>query len=113
MSKLILLRHGESEWNKKNIFTGWIDIPLSPKGIQEALEAGKKISFIAIDAIYSSTLVRGLMTALLAMSEHSSKKVCVVLHLGEGKAEEWGECYSEKTKSELIPVKSAWQLNER
>ena len=41
MAKLILLRHGESVWNKKNVFTGWVDVPLSKKGITEAIEAGK------------------------------------------------------------------------
>ena len=40
---LILLRHGQSIWNQENLFTGWIDIPLSEKGIQEAIQAGKKI----------------------------------------------------------------------
>jgi len=43
MGKLILLRHGESVWNKKNIFTGWVDAPLSSNGISEALKAGKQL----------------------------------------------------------------------
>ena len=41
MKKLILIRHGESEWNKLNLFTGWTDVDLSPKGLEEAFEAGK------------------------------------------------------------------------
>lgn len=113
MARLILLRHGQSEWNKKNIFTGWVDIPLSEKGIEEAFEAGKQIKEMPIDLIYTSTLIRGVMTALLAMSSHHSKKVPVVLHPPEEKLGEWGACYDEESCKELIPVKCAWQLNER
>ena len=39
MSKLVLIRHGESQWNLENRFTGWVDVPLSPKGIEEALSS--------------------------------------------------------------------------
>lgn len=113
MAHLILLRHGESEWNKKNIFTGWIDIPLSEKGVEEALEAGRKIKDIPVDLIFTSTLIRGIMTAMLAMIVHSSKKVPVILHPGEGKLDEWGRCYDEESEGELIPVYRAWELNER
>ncbi len=109
MAQLILLRHGESEWNRKNVFTGWVDIPLSAKGIDEALEAGKQIKDISIDIIYTSTLIRGMMTAMLAMTVHSSGKIPVVLHPGE----EWSRCYDAESESELIPVTSAWELNER
>lgn len=112
-AQLILLRHGESEWNKKNIFTGWIDIPLSEKGIQEAIEAGKEISNTPIDLIYTSTLIRGIMTGMLAMAYHSSGKVPVVLHPGEGKLDDWSKCYNPETEAELIPVIRAWELNER
>ncbi|HSW86705.1 MAG TPA: histidine phosphatase family protein, partial [Rhabdochlamydiaceae bacterium] len=48
-AKLILMRHGQSEWNKQNLFTGWVDIPLSPEGIRESIEGGKKIADIPID----------------------------------------------------------------
>lgn len=113
MSQLILLRHGQSEWNRKNIFTGWIDIPLSTKGIEEALAAGQKLSHLPITSIYTSTLVRGIMTALLAMSVHASGKVPVVIHPGEGKLEEWSRCYDPETEKGLIPVFKAWELNER
>ncbi len=113
MGSLILLRHGESEWNRKNLFTGWIDIPLSEKGVEEALQAGREISAISIDLIFTSTLIRGIMTALLALSVHRSGKVPVILHPGEGRLEEWGRCYDSETEKELIPVIRAWQLNER
>ncbi|MBS0648522.1 MAG: 2,3-bisphosphoglycerate-dependent phosphoglycerate mutase [Verrucomicrobia bacterium] len=113
MAKLILLRHGASVWNEKNIFTGWVDIPLSAKGIQEALEAGKKIAHIPIDVIFVSSLIRAQMTAMLAMSVHEGDQVPVVLHPGEGKLEEWAEIYSEEEKKSIIPVHVAWQINER
>jgi hypothetical protein len=41
MKRVVLLRHGESEWNRENRFTGWTDVTLSPKGIEEAVEAGR------------------------------------------------------------------------
>ena len=43
VSKLILVRHGQSQWNLENRFTGWVDVPLSKKGIEEAIAAGKKL----------------------------------------------------------------------
>jgi len=113
MSRLILLRHGQSAWNKKNLFTGWIDIPLSQEGIAEALHAGETIKKMAVDMIFCSTLVRGIMTAMLAMSVHESGKVPYVLHPGEGRMEEWGKCHSPQTDAELIPTLCAWELNER
>jgi 2,3-bisphosphoglycerate-dependent phosphoglycerate mutase len=113
MAKLILLRHGASIWNEKNIFTGWVDIPLSAKGIQESLEAGKKIAHIPIDVIFVSSLIRAQMTAMLALSVHEGDKVPAVLHPGEGKLEEWAEVYSEEEKKSIIPVHVAWQINER
>ncbi len=110
--KLILLRHGASLWNEKNIFTGWVDIPLSSKGIEESFQAGKKIAHIPIDVIYTSTLIRAQMTAMLAMSVHEGEKVPCIVHT-EGKLKEWAEIYSEETKKACIPVHVAWQLNER
>lgn len=113
MSKLILLRHGQSQWNLMNLFTGWVDIPLSQKGIEEALAAGRQICDIPIDLIFTTTLVRAQMTAFLAMSEHRSGKIPVVLHPGEGKLEEWSQIYSEEALRHTIPVVRCWELNER
>jgi 2,3-bisphosphoglycerate-dependent phosphoglycerate mutase len=113
MNQLILLRHGQSEWNKRNLFTGWVDVPLSQEGIDEALAAGKAIREIPIDVIITTTLVRAQMTAFLAMSKHHSNKVPVVLHTGEGKLDDWAKIYSEQTKSEIIPVIRTPELNER
>jgi 2,3-bisphosphoglycerate-dependent phosphoglycerate mutase len=113
MAKLILLRHGLSAWNEQNLFTGWVDIPLSEAGMREASEAGKKISQIPIDVIYTSTLVRAHMTLVLAMLHHQSKKVPIFKHPGQGKMDEWGQVYSESALKASVPVYCAWQLNER
>lgn len=58
MSKLVLIRHGESQWNLENRFTGWVDVPLSPKGIEEAKAAGKKLAGFIFDRAFSSVLAR-------------------------------------------------------
>lgn len=108
-----MLRHGESEWNKRNFFTGWVDVPLSTKGIEESLRAGELIKDIPVDVIVTTTLVRAQMTALLAMSCHSSGKVPVVLHTGEGKLDEWGKIHGEEAAQQMIPVIRSWELNER
>lgn len=113
MNKLIMMRHGESEWNKNNRFTGWVDIPLSQKGIEEALAGGEKIRDIPIDVIVMTTLIRSQMTAMLAMSKHNSGKVPVVLHPGEGKLEEWAVIYNEEALSNTIPTIRCSELNER
>jgi 2,3-bisphosphoglycerate-dependent phosphoglycerate mutase len=112
-AKLILMRHGQSEWNRLDLFTGWVDIPLSAKGVEESIEGGKKIASIPVDVIFTSSLIRGQMTAMLAMINHSSGRVPCVQHPGEGKLDEWGQVYSDATKENCIPVYCAWQLNER
>lgn len=67
MSKLILLRHGESQWNLENRFTGWVDVPLSTKGEEEARKAGEKLKNIKIDKRYTSVLKRAIDTDRIAM----------------------------------------------
>jgi len=62
MSNLILIRHGESQWNLENRFTGWVDIPLSPKGEQEANQAGEKLKGYKFDKGYTSVLIRAIKT---------------------------------------------------
>ncbi len=111
--KLILLRHGQSEWNKHNLFTGWVDIPLSLEGIEESVKAGKKISHLPIDIIFVSSLIRSQMTAMLVMAHHKSGKIPCIQHPHEGKLENWAKVYSEKAEEELIPTIRAWELNER
>ena len=110
---LILLRHGASIWNEKNLFTGWVDIPLSSKGVDEALQAGQTIAKLPIDVIFTSTLVRAHMTTMLAMLHHASGKVPCVMHSEGGMLEEWATIHSEETEANTIPVRCAWQLNER
>ena len=112
-NSLIMMRHGESEWNKLNQFTGWVDIPLSQGGIEEAIEGGRLIRDIPIDVIIMTTLIRSQMTAMLAMSQHNSGKVPVVMHSGEGKLDEWGTIYSEEARAKMIPCLTCWELNER
>lgn len=110
---LILIRHGESLWNEKNLFTGCVDVPLTKKGVEEAIEAGKKISNIPIDMIYTSALIRAQMTAMLAMTQHRRRKVPIVIHNESEQARAWSQIFSEDTKKQSIPVIQAWQLNER
>lgn len=112
-AKLMMMRHGESVWNRQNLFTGWVDIPLSAKGIEESIEGGKKIAHMPIDVIFTSSLIRAQMTAMLAVMNHSSGKIPCVQHPGEGKLEEWAKIYSQTTQESCIPVYKAWELNER
>lgn len=67
MPKLILLRHGESQWNLENRFTGWVDVPLSPRGEEEARKAGEKLKNIQIDKRYTSVLKRAIDTDQIAL----------------------------------------------
>jgi 2,3-bisphosphoglycerate-dependent phosphoglycerate mutase len=67
MPKLILLRHGESQWNLENRFTGWVDVPLSPKGEEEARIAGEHLKGRQIDKLYTSVLKRAIDTATIAL----------------------------------------------
>jgi 2,3-bisphosphoglycerate-dependent phosphoglycerate mutase len=87
-STLILLRHGNSDWNQKNLFTGWVDVRLSEQGVAEAKRAGELLaeSGLKADILYTSVLSRAIQTADLALD--------VADRL-------W------------IPVKRSWRLNER
>ena len=67
MSDLILLRHGQSQWNLENRFTGWVDVPLSANGEAEARAAGEKLKGRRIDKLFTSSLVRAIDTARLAL----------------------------------------------
>ena len=85
---LVLLRHGESEWNAKNLFTGWVDVPLSDKGIEEAKRGGTLLTEADVmpDVLHTSLLRRAISTANLAL---------------DAADRHW------------IPVKRSWRLNER
>lgn len=67
MPDLILLRHGQSQWNLENRFTGWVDIDLSDAGKEEARQAGEKLRDRAIDRVYTSVLKRAINTAAIAL----------------------------------------------
>jgi 2,3-bisphosphoglycerate-dependent phosphoglycerate mutase len=113
MAQLILLRHGESEWNKKNIFTGWVDIPLSLDGIQEALRAGEQIAHVPIDYIFVSYLVRSQQTALIAMTKHQGGKVPRLIHPDDFTLKGWDRIFDDKEEKNCIPVQRNVALNER
>lgn len=107
------MRHGQSVWNKKNLFTGWVDIPLNETGIKESMEGGKKIRNTPIDIVFTSTLIRSHMTLALSLLHHESGKIPVFQHEQGTKLDSWGQIYSEETRKETIPVYAAWELNER
>ena len=67
MARLVLLRHGESQWNLENRFTGWVDVPLSPRGIQEAKHAGEKLRNLKFDRAFTSVLARANETLRLVL----------------------------------------------
>jgi 2,3-bisphosphoglycerate-dependent phosphoglycerate mutase len=67
MARLILLRHGESQWNLENRFTGWVDVPLSSRGIQEAKNAGETLRGFTFDRAFTSVLLRANDTLRLVL----------------------------------------------
>lgn len=69
MPRLTLVRHGESQWNLENRFTGWVDIDLSPKGECEAAAAGHVLKGVPVDVLFTSVLKRAMRTAEIACAE--------------------------------------------
>jgi 2,3-bisphosphoglycerate-dependent phosphoglycerate mutase len=67
MSILVLLRHGESQWNLENRFTGWVDVPLSERGIKEAKAAGEKLRSYTFDRAFTSVLKRANDTLTIVL----------------------------------------------
>ena len=88
MRTLVLLRHGESEWNSKGLFTGWVDVGLSATGAQEAANGGKLLaqSGLRPQVVHTSVLTRAIQTANIALEE---------------------------ARLLWLPVKRSWRLNER
>jgi 2,3-bisphosphoglycerate-dependent phosphoglycerate mutase len=80
---LVLVRHGQSEWNLKNLFTGWRDVDLTEKGVGEAQEAGRKLKAqgIQFDVAYTSALKRAQRTNELILTEMGQTKVPVIRNL--------------------------------
>ena len=78
LTTLVLIRHGQSLWNAENKFTGWTDIGLSEKGIEEAEEAGEKLENIPFDVVHTSALIRAQKTAEIIIKKNKkSKKIPV------------------------------------
>ena len=121
MASLILMRHGQSMWNAANLFTGWVDVPLTQVGIDEAIAGGKKLADVQIDEVHTSTLIRAQMTAMLALSQHKSGKTPVLQYVDSGdsmseneqKMVEWSQMHDDADDSNILPVYVSWQLNER
>src|SRR6185436_19430347 len=67
MATLVLLRHGESQWNLENRFTGWVDVPLSEKGRAEARAAGEKLKSYTFDRAFTSVLIRAIDTLKIVL----------------------------------------------
>jgi 2,3-bisphosphoglycerate-dependent phosphoglycerate mutase len=111
---LILVRHGEPGLKPGDRLSGWIDIPLSRKGIEEALECAKALENIAIDLAFASSLVRTQETLFIILS--GQKKTGLVVHEPESKEiPEKPDLYSypEKLGEDLIPIYITPALNER
>ena len=77
MPKLILVRHGQSLWNLEDRFTGWVDVPLTAQGRDEAQRAGTKLTDLPIDVAYTSSLTRAQNTLALIL-ESSGKDVPII-----------------------------------
>lgn len=73
MAQLVIFRHGQSVWNLENKFTGWVDVELSPKGIEEAKSAGQKLKGYNFDYAYASSLKRAQNTLTLALETAGHK----------------------------------------
>ena len=77
MAKLVIVRHGQSQWNLENRFTGWIDIDLSPAGEEEALKAGEKLGNYKFDEAFTSDLIRAQRTLDIILKEINQKDIPV------------------------------------
>ena len=88
MKRIVLLRHGESLWNKENRFTGWTDVDLSEKGVEEACKAGDALreAGFSFEAAYTSYLKRAVKTL---------------------------NCVLDRLDKDWIPVEKTWRLNEK
>ncbi len=72
MGKLVLVRHGQSQWNLENRFTGWVDVPITPLGAEEARRAGRQLKGIAFDLAFTSELKRAQQTLDILLEEVQS-----------------------------------------
>lgn len=117
MPHLILMRHCQSAWNALNLFTGWVDVPLSKKGIDDAIQAGKDIADLQIDEIHTSLLIRAQMTAMIVVAQNSNGIVPVFKHdsdSGDENQRKMNElAYIHGEPENVVPVYISWRLNER
>ncbi|MDD3084202.1 MAG: histidine phosphatase family protein [Candidatus ainarchaeum sp.] len=109
MSYLILVRHGQSKWNLIQKFTGWVDVSLSEKGIQESLVLAEELKDLDVDIAFTSKLVRAQQTLLLVLAKQ--KKVGIFLH-DEKKQFDWSN-HPKQFEEDEIPIYSDNALNER
>ena len=77
MAQLVLIRHGESQWNLENRFTGWVDVPLTEKGREEARGAGEKLRDIRFDKAYTSVLQRAIETLEILLEVIGQERIPV------------------------------------
>jgi 2,3-bisphosphoglycerate-dependent phosphoglycerate mutase len=75
MTTVVLLRHGESQWNLENRFTGWVDVPLSEKGVEEAKSAGEKLKGYVFDHAFTSVLKRANDTLNIVLDITGQKSI--------------------------------------
>lgn len=80
MPKLVIVRHGQSQWNLENRFTGWIDIDLSPAGIEEAGKAGEKLKGHKFDVAFTSDLIRAQKTLDIVLEKIGQKHIPTEKH---------------------------------
>ncbi len=80
MGKLVLVRHGQSQWNLENRFTGWEDVPLTEKGREEALQAGRALRELCFDQAFTSELQRAAATLDIILEENEHGDVPVARH---------------------------------
>ena len=123
MALLILMRHGQSMWNAAGLFTGWVDVPLTNEGIDEAIAGGKEIAQYDIDEVHVSTLIRAQMTAMIALAQNDHGKTPVFQYSQPGSGEktsqnearmiEWAQINGAVGAENILPVHVSWQLNER
>jgi len=110
LTTLVLVRHGQSQWNLENRFTGWVDVPLSVKGREEATSAGKKLKNMRFDTMYVSHLMRAIQTLHYILLELSDERIPILYH-EEQRIHAW-EHYTGNQDKE-IPVYQSVDLAER
>jgi 2,3-bisphosphoglycerate-dependent phosphoglycerate mutase len=110
--QLVLVRHCHSSWNNLNLFTGWVDVPLSRQGLEEAHQAGELLKDCQVDYIFTSELLRAKMTAAII---HSYGKSAPLIFLPDEKPRSCSlkNPHAHHYKQPICPAQSAWELNER